>query len=89
MAIEIPSSSPKKEIPMRETTFPPQLNALDLTVRIYASDEDFDKMYLLQTMIAAYINPHVHFDLNQDGMPDQERSAEIAVLKSMFEEMMH
>ena len=74
---------------MRETTLPTQLNALDLTVRITASDEGFDRMFLLQTMIAACINPHVHYDLNQGGMPDQERKAEIAILKSMFEEMMH
>jgi hypothetical protein len=40
-------------------------------------------------MIAAYTNPHVHFDLNQDGMPELERRAEIAILKAMFEEMMH
>jgi hypothetical protein len=74
---------------MKETTLVTQLNGLGLTTRITASDEDFDKMYLLQTMIAAYTNPHVHFDLNQNGIPEPERRAEIAILKAMFEEMMH
>lgn len=74
---------------MKETALATQLNALDLTIRIKASDEDFEKMYLLQTMIAAYTNPQIHYDLNQKGMPEPERKAEIAILKSMFEEMMH
>ena len=74
---------------MKETVLATQLNALDLTVRIKASDEDFEKMYLLQTMIAAYTNPQVHYDLKQDGMSGLERRAEIAILASMFEEMMH
>jgi hypothetical protein len=74
---------------MKDTALATQLNALDLTVRIKASDEDFEKMYLLQTMIAAYTNPQIHFDLNQNGISGPERKAEIASLKSMFEEMMH
>jgi hypothetical protein len=74
---------------MKETAVPTRSNALDLTVRIRASDEDFDKMYLLQTMIAAYTNPQVHYDLNQNGMTESERRVEIATLKAMFEEMMH
>jgi hypothetical protein len=74
---------------MNQSTLATQVNALDLTVRIRASDENFEKMYLLQTMIAAYTNPQVHYDLNQDGMPEPERRAEIAILEAMFEEMMH
>ena len=74
---------------MKEAALATQLNALDLTVRIKASDVDFEKMYLLQTLIAAYTNPQIHHDLNQNGMPEHERKAEIAILESMFEEMMH
>jgi hypothetical protein len=74
---------------MKETAPPTRLDVLDLTTRVKESDEDFDKMYLLQTMIAAYTNPQAHYDLNQNGMSEPERRAEIATLSAMLEEMMH
>ena len=74
---------------MKETAPPTQSDVLDLTIRVKESDEDFDKMYLLQTMIAAYTNPQAHYDLSQNGISEPERQAEIAILHSMFEEMMH
>jgi hypothetical protein len=74
---------------MYQSTLASQLSTLDLTVRIKASDENFEEMYLLQTMIAAYTNPQAHYDLHQNGMPEPERRAEIAILGAMFEELMH
>lgn len=50
-------------------------------------DEYYPVFVHLATLIAAYMNAHVHFDLASMG--EVERLAEVARLKAWFEELTH
>lgn len=49
-------------------------------------DPEFDeKMYMVATLIAAYTNAHVHFDLK--GIDEMERDAGIRLWKEVMQDM--
>lgn len=60
---------------------------------LYPSDDDYEEINILSTMIAALKNPQVHFDLQRKPtdaryIPDAERRAEISKLEDMLWELL-
>ncbi len=53
----------------------------------FASTDDGQTFYFLASLIAAYTNAQLFYDLRD--MPERERRAEIEILKSWMEELMH
>ncbi len=53
----------------------------------FASTDDGKTFYFIASLIAAYTNVHMFFDLRD--MPEAERLAEIEMLKSWMDELMH
>lgn len=52
----------------------------------FLPDPDFnEKMYIVATMIAAYTNKHVHFDLM--GIDEMEQDAGIRLWKEVMQDM--
>lgn len=58
-----------------------------MSLHVSPSSDDGKLFFLLSQMIAAYTNAHMHSDLMD--MPEAERLAEIEILKSWMEELMH
>ena len=58
-----------------------------IMISTFASTDDGKTFYFLASIIAAYMNAHMFYDLRD--MPEAERLAEIETLKSWMEELMH
>jgi len=58
-----------------------------IMISSFASTDDGKTFYFIASLIAAYTNVHMFFDLRD--MPEAERLAEIEMLKSWMDELMH
>lgn len=58
-----------------------------MEIRIKASDEGFEDIFAIATLIAAYKNPHIHFDLLE--ITEEERIRELEHLEQVMEQLSH
>jgi hypothetical protein len=66
-------------------------NNLNGGVGVYPSENPgvYEELNFYAHMIAVYTNPHLFpFDFGKEGMPDEERQAEIQSIKGLMAEIM-